>query len=146
MLGPALCAPALAWGLSARPAAEASPSGALLVFAAAAAFIGLIAAAALAALPRSLSNAAPSEVLSTPPPSEGEGGGVIRGEGALLDAGPLLRAGQAQPRALLAQPRALLAFFRGRRRGRVAGRPRVGPEAEASPPPREVQAVEVQEA
>jgi len=79
MLGPALCAPALAWGLSARPAAEASPSGALLVFAAAAAFIGLIAAAALAALPRSLSNAAPSEVLSTPPPSEGEGGGVIRG-------------------------------------------------------------------
>mmetsp|Transcript_16493 Transcript_16493/g.53754 ORF Transcript_16493/g.53754 Transcript_16493/m.53754 type:complete len:143 (+) Transcript_16493:150-578(+) len=142
MLGPALCAPALAWGLSARPAAEASPSGALFVFAAAAAFIGLIAAAALAALPRSLSNAAPSEVLSTPPPSEGEGGG----EGALLDAGPLLRAGQAQPRALLAQPRALLAFFRGRRRGRVAGRPRVGPEAEAAPPPREVQAVEVQEA
>jgi MFS family permease len=56
MLGPALLAPMLAWALSARPAAEVTPSGALLVFVGLAIGIGALALAALVGLPRQLTN------------------------------------------------------------------------------------------
>jgi len=56
MLGPALCAPLLAWALSSRPAATTSPSGVLITFVGLSIGIGSLALLAVLGLPRQLTN------------------------------------------------------------------------------------------
>lgn len=56
MLGPAVLAPLLAVGLSARPAAEYTPSGAVLIFVGLGSGIGALALASSLGLPRQLTN------------------------------------------------------------------------------------------